>query len=250
MRNEPNSRRSAKAPAADCAKQSQLSRRCPVGRGHRGRGRGANVQNEPNFPGGAGRDGAAAAWSVGRMCKTKPICPAQRNRWGKPHPTRGHNGAKQTQFSPGGKQAGSLRSEQCKTNPISGGRPRPQQRIVQNKANLPGRARWDRVWQTRIVEGNRAKRTQSGTSFKFEVSSVKLEKSMADSSYFKLHTSSSAEGRSCETNPIPRGRAQAMDVECATICRPHPELPSLSENGLCFPPACVEWLDSQLTRHR
>jgi hypothetical protein len=28
--------------------------------------------------------------------------------------------------------------------------------------------------------------------------------------------------QACETNPILRGRAEAMDVESATICRPHP----------------------------
>jgi hypothetical protein len=44
----------------------------------------------------------------------------------------------------------------------------------------------------------------------------------APTSNFTLHTSNSAEGRSCETNPIPRGRAEAMEVESTTICRPHP----------------------------
>ncbi len=32
--------------------------------------------------------------------------------------------------------------------------------IVQNEPNFPGGARWDGVWRTRIVAGNRAKRSQ------------------------------------------------------------------------------------------
>ncbi len=46
--------------------------------------------------------------------------PAQRNRWGKPHPTSGRNCAKRTQFSSAGRQAG---------DPGGGAN-------VQNKANL------------------------------------------------------------------------------------------------------------------
>jgi len=34
---------------------------------------GAIVQNEPNLPGGAGRDGAAGVQDAGQMCKTNPI---------------------------------------------------------------------------------------------------------------------------------------------------------------------------------
>ncbi len=170
------------------------------------------VQNKPNFPGDARWDEAGGPRSDRAASSVT-----------------GANHAKRTQFPAVGQGPS---SGLCKTKPIV-----PP---VPGGTGPQGQGTW----------GKCAKRTQSGTSFKFEVSSVKLEKSMADSSYFKLHTSSSAEGRSCETNPIPRGRAQAMDVKSATICRPHPELPSLSENGLCFPPACVEWLDSQLTRHR
>jgi hypothetical protein len=54
----------------------------------------------------------------GRLSKTKPICPAQRNQWGKPHPAGRHNCAKQTQFSPAGREAGPFGGKQCKTNPI------------------------------------------------------------------------------------------------------------------------------------
>jgi hypothetical protein len=40
-----------------------------------------------------------------------------------------------------------------------------------------------------------------------------------------------SDGETCRTNPIPRGRAEARDVESAIICRPHPretDVPILS----------------------
>ncbi len=62
------------------------------------------------------------------------------------------------------------RTQSCKTNPISVGRPRLLQRSVQNEANFPGGARWVGVWGrgscSAIVQnepnfpGRGAKRTQ------------------------------------------------------------------------------------------
>ncbi len=87
MQNKPNSgqpdrcpggaivRNKANSPIADCAKQTQLPEAGhrggvppgPGGTGPKGRGRGANAQNEPNLPGGAWGRGP---WDVVR---TKPI---------------------------------------------------------------------------------------------------------------------------------------------------------------------------------
>jgi hypothetical protein len=65
-------------------------------------------------------------------------------------------------------------------------------------------------WPAPAPEGRNVRNKPSlGRSFKFEVSSVKREKPMAESSNFTLYTSNSAEGRLCETNPI-SGAGRAM----------------------------------------
>jgi hypothetical protein len=83
-----------------CAKQTQFG---PAGR-RAGSTRRENGRNEPNFGCGAG---------VGMTERTKQsqFAPADRNRWGKPHPTRGLNCVKQTQFGPG-PQAGALKGKE------------------------------------------------------------------------------------------------------------------------------------------
>jgi hypothetical protein len=96
------------------------SRRCRVGRGPRGVGRGANAQNEPNF---ANRD-------KGRTRKTNPIssCPGPAARKvseevGRGRPTYEEpDCAKRTQFR---RSAGAPEGEMCETNPISAGRDTP-----------------------------------------------------------------------------------------------------------------------------
>ncbi len=82
------------------------------------------------------QSGRSGGVPEGEMCETNPIrasvapadgtecakrtqsATAQRNRWGKPHPTRGRNCAKRTQFGPAGRQTGSREGETCKTKPI------------------------------------------------------------------------------------------------------------------------------------
>jgi len=94
---------------------------------------------------------------VGPSCETKPIraweaakggtkcvkqtqsAPAQRNRWGKPHPTRGCNCVKQTQFSPANRQAGSLEEENSRNKPNWA--PVPPRDRVQRRQTNPIRAR-------------------------------------------------------------------------------------------------------------
>jgi len=112
----------APACAGDCAKRTQFgrsfkfevssvkrtvqnepnSRRRQVGRGHRGVGRGANAQNEPNFTRslkcqvlGLKRERLAGCRPGGQSCKTKPI-PGDAG-WAEAWGTRG-NRAKRTQF--------------------------------------------------------------------------------------------------------------------------------------------------------
>ena len=112
--------------------------RCPMGRGQRAEKRqsrapvaGADYAKQTQFPAVPGGTRPQRLGTRGKRARRTQFAPAQRNRWGKPrpqtrfvafgspiHPTRGHNCAKQTQFSPAGKQAGSFRGEQCKTNPI------------------------------------------------------------------------------------------------------------------------------------
>jgi hypothetical protein len=119
--------------------------------------------------------------------------------------TRGKR-AKQTQFPAVGQDPG---SRLCKTNPISAGAGRDGAAEARNagqtcKTNPIS----ERVSSVKCQVLSRASRASSPGSL--------------PTSDFTLHTSNSAEGRSCETNPIPRGRAEAVDVESATICRPHP----------------------------
>jgi len=64
----------------------------------------------------------------------------------------------------------------------------PGRANVRNEANFPASPGGARP-QGRGTRGKCAKRTQFGTSFKFGVSGVRLEKSMAESSYFKLYAS-------------------------------------------------------------
>jgi hypothetical protein len=116
------------------------------------------VQNEPNLAGRAGSRRAKCAkqsqtwagWGIWGPARGKPIVQNEANF------------------------AGSLK---CKVSSVKSGKPgvepwessyfrlytslgrRP---FVQNEANSPGGARWDGVWRTRIVEDNRAKRSQFG----------------------------------------------------------------------------------------
>jgi len=102
------------------AKQTQFGWLVPA--------REANVQNKPNMAPNSSRNrvqwrqtNPIPTWGarIGgtKRAKQTQFPPAQRNRWGKPHPTRGCNGAKQTQFSPAGGPA--LRRRGCETKPIS-----------------------------------------------------------------------------------------------------------------------------------
>ncbi len=161
-----------------CAKRTQFPGRSPVGRGHRGVGRGANMRNEPNLAGRSRRPSLASPPSG--LAPAKSIMQNKPNfRWSAKTPRP--DCAKQSQFppGPGGTRSGG-RGQTCETNPICpaglGGPPsplppglapaksimknkpnswrsaRPQERIVQNEANLPGGARWDGVWGTMIME--------------------------------------------------------------------------------------------------
>ena len=127
----------------------------------------------------------------------------------------------------------------CETNPIGPGLGRaPMRRKMQNEPNSR-RADMPPPFQYSIIpafqpDADCAKRSQSGRSFKCKVPGVKSGKpggESSKSSCFKLYTSNSADGRLCGTNPIPGGRAEAMEVEqtiasaarqSATIGRPHP----------------------------
>jgi len=177
-------------PRSGLRKTNPISPAVPGGSGSGGRGSWrAIVQNEPNFPGDARWDEAAGPRSDGAAS-----------------PVAGANHAKRTQFPPVGQDPG---SRLCKTNPISAGAGRDGAAGARNagqtcKTNPIS----ERVSSVKCQVLSRASRASSPGSL--------------PTSDFTLHTSNSAEGRSCETNPIPRGRAEAVDVESATICRPHP----------------------------
>ncbi len=78
----------------------------------------------------------------------------------------------------------------------------------QCSADRAKRTQSGRAWAGPGLRGAKdAKRSQLGDSFRFEVSSVKQEKPMADSSNFTLHTSAGPlAGLFVQTNPIPAGR--------------------------------------------
>jgi hypothetical protein len=129
------------------------SRRCRVGRGRRGGGRGINAQNEPNLPG----RGRAV---LPRPSPLRPRTPRRRRL--------------------------------CKTNPIPGQPGGWGHSIVQNKANLPAVIRALSAFEkggyrrkTPMVPG--VEQSQFG-GVKFEVSSGKSKKATAEASDFKLHT--------------------------------------------------------------
>ncbi len=163
-----------------CAKRIQFPGRSPVGRGHRGVGRGANMRNEPNLAGRSGRPSLASPPSG--LAPAKSIMQNKPNfRWSAKTPRP--DCAKQSQFppGPGGTRSGG-RGQTCETNPICpaglGGPPsplppglapaksimknkpnswrsaRPQERIVQNEANLPGGAGRARAAGARDVGAN------------------------------------------------------------------------------------------------
>ncbi len=74
--------------------------------------------------------------------------------------------------------------------------------VAQNKANFRSCA----DQEIGVPRGPSVRnKANSGRSFKFEVSSFKLEKQMVGTSNFTLYTSHSAEGCSCDTKPIGRG---------------------------------------------
>ncbi len=151
MRNKPNSRRSAKTPRADrakqsqfsrqtcktnpilptvpggarpkgrrtrgkCAKQSQFSRRCPVGWGRRDRGRGTNVQNEANFRWSA----KAPAADCAKQSQFSRRCPVG---WGRRDRGRGANVRNEPNF------------RRCRAGRARSGFERGTN--VQNEPNLP-----------------------------------------------------------------------------------------------------------------
>ena len=159
------------------------SRHGRAGRGRRDVGRGANVQNEPNFRRGrAGR--GHRAQDAGQLCKTNPISGAAERDGAKGRRTRA-NCAKRTQFPVGpsgtGPQGRGTWSKTCKTNPIWPGRGRARppvgERCKTNQICRPPHRGQEQVGRGRPTheEPTCAERTQSGTSFKFEVSRVKLE---------------------------------------------------------------------------
>jgi hypothetical protein len=127
--NKPNSARPTGRPGCRKAKMCETNPIAPEGVG---RGRPTHedpprpsVRNKPNsarLAGGPGRRGVkmgetspiwAAGAGVGMTERTKQsqFAPADRNRWGKPHPTRGLNCVKQTQSGPG-PQAGALKGKE------------------------------------------------------------------------------------------------------------------------------------------
>jgi hypothetical protein len=157
LRNKPNFRRSAKTQGANCAKRTQFSHRCRGGRGRRGTGQGANVQNEPNLApvSGNGCAGRREAPCRGRLRKTKPIsrrCPAGGGRRGTGHGTN-----------------------------------------VQNEPNLPS----PRAPNKANFRTDRKRQKPAGPP----VPPV---------------------GQFCETKPISARQAGPMDVESASVYRPHP----------------------------
>ncbi len=82
---------------------------------------------------------------VANCAKRTQCASAQRNRWGKPHPTCGCNCAKQTQFGQVGRRPRRRRAKMCKTKPIwAGGVRVPAGPNAQNEANLAHQALWHR----------------------------------------------------------------------------------------------------------
>ncbi len=139
----------------------------------------ADTQNEPNFPRGAGRDGATEAWDAGQMCKTNPIrgSPAgiraigcakrsqsRRGRagWGHRGTGRGTNVQNEpnSQRGPVGQGPGAGDARQtCKTNPIWPGQAGLREGEMCKTNPILGSAAWP---QERGTRDNRAKRTQFG----------------------------------------------------------------------------------------
>ncbi len=211
-------------------------------------------EKQTQFPGGAGWDGAAGAGDEGQMRQTNPISGGATERasalWQRSYggSDMGGTSAKQSQLR---------RSLKCEAKPIwpvgpdLGGRnvrikPNFRERAgarvgCTNKANSL-RANWDGRWPAGPeVVRHRGQSCETnpiwpvGRSPEGEICKTNPSRAASPrsppASDFTLHTSNSAEGRSCETKPITRDRAEAMDVEqtiasparqSATVCRPHP----------------------------
>jgi hypothetical protein len=187
---------------------------------------GRNLRNKPNLLSAAqGPRGSRARTPNPRradLCETNPIrawrtatsgpkcakqtqsAPAGKDRWGKPHPTDGRGGAKQTQFSPPGaptsdstpQPSAGLRRDSLYKQSQSGDR-----RAASGGRNAPNKGKLGRTGlgrQRGIVSG--AASPESGTR---------------------------------ETKPISARRADLVDLESATVCRPYPFAPHTHLGTAC-----------------
>jgi hypothetical protein len=183
-------------------KTNPIPRRCRLGRGHGGGGRGAIVQNEPNLPGRPGPRRAKCAKRtqfpaasggtrrrpyLGRLCETNPISPAGAGLGGRRANVQNEANLRRTGYpiiSLFYYSTIPLRCRLCKTNPIS---------------------------RLRIGDGTAAGRLPCGLPPRTCAGRLCKTKPIRRAYYAKqsqFHRSAGApEGEMCETNPIsPRTR--------------------------------------------
>jgi len=168
---------------------------------------GATAPNKPNCSLGCGyqRDGTCDIASMPRFGKQSQFPSAKRNRWGKPHPTRGCNRAKTNPIRPGpvwepgatapnktnsARPAGSMASGKCtnKANSVCPGA-RGACRCEQTKPIWP-----DGPWGTPGAGG--------------------VQGFLLQTLHFKLHTAAVPPDRSCETKPISGGSGLGVAGRC------------------------------------